>query len=246
MAESFSTDCGFYVASLGAVYQLGTTNGDIVPRNGNAASDLQRGLGMLFTGTAAAPAPHRALHNQLLPRGLYLVQTVPGTALASFTTRASLSGTFVNSATVGGAQVAGTISAGALNLLGRTIAIKAWGTLGVTGTPNYTVDVALGTNILATTGVRAMAAATSPLGWYLDVAATVTTAGASGVVVSGGTFTAGENSAVVSFPLTNSTPGTGLSIDLTAAYAFTLNATSSASDPANTLKCYGTIVEIIF
>lgn len=216
--------------------------GDFVPVIGNATVDLLRGIGR---------SSSRSLVNQFLPTGTAMVQSANGTETNTFTTRVAIGGTFLNAFNFNGTQVAGTFPAGALSLVGRTIRIKAGGTLGTTGTPNYTIDLALGAagaNVLATTGALAMATATSPAPWGLDVTATVQTAGASGVVISEGLFYYSSTSSVVVLPWTmgNSTRGTGLSIDLTTALAFNIFATSSASSASNRIICNTLTVEVLY
>jgi hypothetical protein len=233
--------------SLGGtqIRYLDDTRGDLIP-----AGDLASGYGMFYGpgSTAAAPVKRRVPVNELLPVGLVMVQSTNGTERNTFTSRVSLLGTILQPCTIGGTQTAGTFPAGALNLVGRTVRIRAWGTLGTNGTPNYTFDVGLGAGVLATTGALAMTASTSPAPWALDVTATVQTAGATGVVIAAGTISMANASlaATKTFLLANSTPGTGLTADLTAALAFTTNITSGASDAANRCIQNGCIVEILY
>jgi hypothetical protein len=227
--------------------------GDTVPCIGNTPIDLYRGYGRMYStpvggGTAVLA---RSLVNQFLPAGLAMVQTVPGAETNTFTTRVLVSGTLVNTFNFNGTQVAGTFPAGSLNLLGRTIRIKATGTMGNTSTPNFTFDYALGTsgaNVLATTGSLASQAVTTPGQWYSEVQATVTTAGASGVIQSGGHFSFQGTTGVLVTPWTmgNSTKGTGLSVDLTTALAFGMYATCGASSASNRVIVSTLTVEILY
>lgn len=234
------------LSTQGAPYLGGNTAwqwddaaGDLVPVNGNAASDLYRGFGR---------SASRALVNQWLPAGIAMVQTVPGAETNTFTTRVAINGTLVNTFNFNGTQVAGTFPAGALNVLGRTIRIKSTGTIGTTSTPNFTIDYALGSNILATTGVLAAQAVSTPGQWYSEVQATVTTIGSSGVIASGGHFTFAGTSGVLVTPwaMGNTTKGTGLSVDLTAALAFGMYATCGTSSGSNRVIVSTLTVEILY
>lgn len=235
------------LAAAGTGWAFDNTQNDLVPTTAALGpNDLKQSVGrQLGSGINAS----RALVNQHLPVGLYMVQTVAGAETNTFTTRVSITGTLVNSATSGdAAQVAGTFPANALSVVGRTIRIRAGGTCGTTGTPNLTIDYALGANILATTGVLAMQAVTSPAIWWSEVQATVTTAGSSGVVISNGHFSFSGSSGVLVTPWTmgNTTRGTGLSVDLTATQAFTINATCGTSNASNRIICTNLTVEILF
>lgn len=221
------------------LWQWDDVAGDLVPVNGNATSDLYRGFGR---------SASRALVNQWLPAGLAIVQSANGAEKNTFTTRVAIGGTYLNAFNFNGTQVAGTFPPSSLSVVGRTLRIRASGTLGAAATPNLTIDVALGAGILATTGVLAMATATTPAPWILDVQATVQTAGSSGVVVSEGTFLYQTSSSVVVLPwaMGNTVRGTGLAIDLTAALAFNIFATQGTSHADNRIICNTLTVEILF
>lgn len=234
------------VAGTTTGWQFDSINGDLCPvvSGGGNYLDLTRSIGRQAT---ASTQIGRAFVNQMLPVGTYMVQTVVGPETNTFTTRQSITGTLVNFASVGDvAQVAGTFPAGALNVLGRTLRITFGGTSGTTGTPNWTIDAALGSNLVATTGALAAVATTSPANFWGQIISTCTTTGASGKLTSCGEITwSSATNATQTWPLANSTPGTALSIDLTAAYAFTINATCSASSPSNRIILTNLVVEII-
>jgi hypothetical protein len=229
--------------------------GDWVPVAGNAPLDLTRGFGRFQTvpvGGATAVLS-RAVVNQILPTGVAMVMSTFGPETNTFTTRVGIGGTFLNAMTYGNptAQVAGTFPAGALNLVGRTIRVKAGGTIGTTGTPNFTFDIGLGAagaNVLATTGSLAAAAVTTPAPWTIDVTATVQTAGSSGVITSEGLFSYSTTSSVVvlNWTMGNSTRGTGLTLDLTAAQAFNIFATCGTSNASNRVIANFCTVEILY
>jgi hypothetical protein len=237
-----------YLAQQGTGWLFDSNQYDLVPAL-IGPQDLVRGIGRQ---PGSGQVIGRAFVNQLLPVGLAFVQTVSGTETNTFTTRVAINGTLVNANNIGdvaaATQTAGTFTAGALSLVGRTLRVRASGTLGTTSTPNLTIDVALGSNILATTGVLATATATSPAPWILDVQATVQTAGSSGVVISEGLFSYSTSSSVVVIPWTmgNSTRGTGLSIDLTASQLFSINATCGTSNGSNRIICNTCTVELLF
>jgi hypothetical protein len=230
-------------ASTGWLYD--SDNLDAVPVTAlSAPSDLARGIGHGLTG--------RALANDLCPVGLAMIQKASGAETNTFTTRVAINGTLTNCNNLGGvlgaSQVAGTFPAGALSLIGRTLRVRASGTCGTTGTPNLTIDIGLGAGVLATTGVLALAAVTTPAPWFMDVQATVQTAGSSGVVISEGLFLYSTTSSVVvlTWTMGNSTRGTGLSADLTTALAFTLNATCGTSNASNRIICNTLSVEVLY
>jgi hypothetical protein len=233
------------LSSSATGWAFDSVNNDLVPAT-LAPQDLVRGVGrMAGSGLVIS----RALVNQLCPVGLAMVQTVPGAETNTFTSRVSILGTLVNSMTMGdGSQVAGTFTAGTLNLLGRTVRITGGGTIGTTGTPNFTFDVGLGAGVLATTQSLAVnAAITTPANFNFSVVATVTTAGSSGVVVSSGQFNfASATNVTNTWALANSTPGTGLSTDLTAAGAITFNATCGTSNASNRVRLFNFLVEVLF
>lgn len=218
--------------------------GNWVPVSGASPIDLIRGIGDQGQGG-------RALVNNYLPPGLAFVMSTFGAETNTFTTRVAIGGTFLNAFKLAATQTAGTFPAGALNKVGRTVRITATGNLGTTATPNFTFDFALGAagaNVLATTGSLAInAAATTPAQWMMDVVATVQTAGSSGVITSGGTFCyATATDVTYTWAMGNSTVGTGLTVDLTAALAFNLFATCGTSSASNRVIANTCIVEVLY
>lgn len=233
------------LANSGIGWVTDSTALDIVPAL-TTPQDLVRSIGRQ---AGSGVTIGRALCNQLCPVGLAMVQTVPGAETNTFTTRVSILGTLVNSMTMGdGSQVAGTFTAGTLNLLGRTLRFTGGGTMGTTATPNFTFDVGLGAGVLSTTGSLAINnAITTPANFNFSIIATVTTAGSSGVVVSSGQFNfASATNVTNTWAFANSTPGTGLTSDLTAAGAITFNATCGTSNASNRVKLYNFLVEVLY
>jgi hypothetical protein len=243
---------GFPYVGGTTAWEYDDVAGDHVPVFGPATpADLLRGVGRQLTGGLAS----RALVNQLLPPGILFVQPANGTETNTFTTRVAINNAALlkgfSDASFGVAAVANTIPAGALNLVGRTMRIKASGTLGTTGTPNLTIDVALGSagaSVVATTGVLALAAVTTPAPWTMDVIATVQVAGSSGTIISEGLFSYSTTSSVVvlNWTMGNTTRGTPVTLDLTAAQLFTLNATCGTSNALNRIICNTCLVELLY
>lgn len=233
-----------YLAQQATGWLFDSNNLDLVPAL-TGPQDLVRGVGRQ---AGSGLTIGRSLVNQMLPPGLAMVQTVPGAETNTFTTRVAIQGTLVNPMTIGdAAQTAGTFPAGALNLLGRTLRISGGGTMGSTSTPNFTIDLGLGAGVLATTLAKAVVAITSPGSFHFVMLSTVTTAGASGVMNTTGKLNyASATNVTNTWALANSTPGTGLSVDLTTALALSVNATCSASSASNRIILTNLVVEILF
>jgi hypothetical protein len=243
-----------YLATGGPILLTTTATGwafdsnnlDLTPATAALApNDLKQSVGrQLGSGIAAS----RALVNQMEPVGLYMIQTVPGAETNTFTSRVSITGTLINTGSIGDStQTAGTFPAGALNVLGRTIRWSGWGTIGTTGTPNWTFDIGFGAAIVATTGVLATnAAITTPANFFFQVYSVVTTVGSSGVVQSGGTITmASATNVTATWTMGNSTPGTGLTSNLTTALSPLFNATCGTSNASNRVLLTGFTAEIL-
>lgn len=247
---ALSTQSGFSVPGGGPTWLQDDTAGDLVPVAGGSPIDMVRGIGRQSANVlgSSSTAAGRMLTNQLLPTCIAMVQTVPGAENNTFTTRRAIQGTLINTFNLAASQTAGTFPAGALNLLGRTIRISGGGTMGTNLTPNFTFDFALGATVVATTGSLAInAAITTPANFNFSIIATVTTTGSSGVVVSTGQFNfASATNVTNTWPIANTTPGTGATVNLTAAQAVTFNATCGASDAANRVRLFNFLVEILY
>lgn len=181
-------------------------------------------------------------HRPLTPGGGMLDGTLftisAGTELVSFTTRASL----FAGATITGAGTAGTIPAAALNQIGRFISWDLYGYIGNTGTPNYTVDVALGSTVLWTTASFASVAITGSGLFRLQGNAVVKTTGATGTVWANGSFT--YHQTVLLATGISTANAAVVTYDLTAALAFTANATCGTSSSSNKIALTNGIVRI--
>lgn len=237
----------------GTGWLIDSTNYDFVPAVGSApvpstsnVNDAVRSFGRQ-AGSAVPIA--RTLLNQMVPASVYMMQTVPGAETNTFTARAPIQGTLINLGSIGdGIQVAGTFPAGALNVVGRVIRCSGGGTMGTNAsTPNFTFDVALGANILATTGSLAtVAAVATPANFWFTTISTVITVGSSGTIQTVGCFNyfSGTN-VTYTIPMANSTPGTALSLDLTATQAVSFNATCGTSHANNRVRLFNFMVEIV-
>lgn len=241
---------GFASPGGGPTWLQDDAAGDLVPVAAGFPTDLVRGIGRQSAAGlgSATTSQGRALVNQYLPAGVAMVQTVPGAEKNTFTARVAIQGTLVNAFNFATSQTAGTFPANSLNLLGRMIRVSGGGTIGTTVTPTFTFDVAFGATVIATTGSLTINnAITTPANFSFSFIATVTTAGSSGVVVSSGQFNfASATNVTNTWPMANSTPGTGASVDLTAAQAVTFNATCGTSDPANRVRLFNLLVEVLY
>lgn len=150
-----------------------------------------------------------------------------GTELNTFTTRASLFG----GATIKGPGTAGTVPAGALNQIGRFIKWDLWGYIANTATPNFTFDVALGSTVVWTTGSFASVAITGNGVWHAQGQLVTVTTGATGTVIGQGSFT--YHQTVLLSTGISTVISAAETVDLTAAKAFTINATCGTSSGSN-------------
>jgi hypothetical protein len=198
-----------------------------------------------FADSPTYSAETLALLGRVAPAGLAIVQTVEGAEKNTFTTRVAIQGTLVNaSSALPG--TAGTIPAGLMNVVGRTMRIRGGGTTGTTATPNWTFDIAMGATVIATTLAKAAVATTTPAAFTFDVLATVLSTGATGTIISVGSINmASATNATATWAFCNTTPGTATTVDLTADKAITFNATCSASDAANRVRLHALTVEIL-
>lgn len=150
-----------------------------------------------------------------------------GTELVSFTTRASL----MTGATITGPGTAGTVPANALNQIGRFIEWDLWGYIGNTGTPNYTIDIALGSTVVWTTGSFASVAITGNGVWHAQGQLVTVTTGATGTVIGQGSFT--YHQTVLLATGISTVTSAAVTVALNAAKVFSINATCGASSASN-------------
>lgn len=230
-----SPNAGFWSSVSGLTEWLyDSTSNLFTPRQDNA-------------GYSIGSQDYRALVNGYLPPGVFLVAR-GGTALASSTaetslfTGATLSGATAISGTVPSGGTAGTFPAGSLNVAGKVIRVRASGVLGNTGTPDLTVKLYYGSTALGT-ATGTMATITTTKAWTLNMDLVVTATGATGTVKGDGKFVYNTSAiAGVTWDIENSG---GSTVDLTAAGAFTIKGTWSASSSSNTIANICTVVEIL-
>lgn len=152
-----------------------------------------------------------------------------GTEQNTFTTRVSL----LTGATLVGPGTAGTVPAGALNQIGRYIQWDLWGYIANTSTPNFTIDIALGSTVVWTTASFASVAITGNGTWRAQGLLTTVTTGATGTVIGQGSFTYHQTVLLATGISTSITSAE--TVDLTAAKAFTINGTCGTSSGSNKL-----------
>lgn len=238
----------------GTCWGFDDTSGDQVPTAGNAPIDMTRGMGRMTTvpvgGGAAALS--RALANNFLPVGLAIVDGTNGPEINTTTTRTAMCGGMQNTFNFGGgAGVGGTFPAGSLNLVGRTLRFHCSGNMGCTSTPNLTLDISFGATgslVMATTGVLALATATTPAPWVMDVYATVQSTGSTATIISEGIFQYSTTSSVLVIPWTmgNTTRGVPLTLDLTVAQSVMVYATFGTSNALNRIIMNICTCEILY
>jgi hypothetical protein len=146
--------------------------------------------------------------------------------------------------------------AGALNVVGRTIRVRARGfisTAATAGSANFYVK--LGSNIIATSLTNALVASKSTVGWSLDIDLTIKAIGTSGKTECAGMFLSGwissgsgvfGNSNVYILNGTSAgtqVPGTQPTIDLTQAYVLDLQFNFTAT--GNSITVTHLTVEVI-
>lgn len=134
-----------------------------------------------------------------------------------------------------GAAADGTnlsIPAGRISQVGSSIRWRLYGKIANTGTPNITLQVKLGSDVLWTSGTIATSTITGTRGFMLEGEATVTTAGSAAVIEATGRLTYGVDT-VSSVTVTNeSTQLTA--IDLTVAKTLAATLTWGTSHASNT------------
>lgn len=171
--------------------------------------------------------------NGFIPVGLVASNTASGAAFNTYTAATNIEPTAL-AGVQGFNATPGLVPANHLNQVGKVFRIKAGGMFGVTGTPNFTFAILMGTTVIATTGVQAGAAATS-MTFNAEVTCVVTATGASGTVLSTGWFQYFTTAPVaVTWRMTNTTAGTADTVDLTADKQLHLQGTWSASSASNT------------
>jgi hypothetical protein len=218
------------------LYGLDDTIGALIP--GPGMSDAQISLG----GFTPAATDGRMLTNFGIPLVADAYQRAAGTAyntsVAATNVEGALSGPTVYPLSL--ATAPGTLAAGRLNLLGRTLWVRGWGQMTNTATPTLAMAVVLGSTVIATTGVQTTVAITGTTLWRFEAEITTRVVGASGTLFGSGTFTYWSTGPTVGvlWQVANPTPFTAVTLDLTAAYALHLQATWGTSSGSNNLTVH--------
>lgn len=227
------------------VFGVDDTIGSILPGPIAAAADGAMSLG----GSTTAGTGARFLTNYGFPTAGDVFQSVAGAAYNTSVAATNIQGTVLGPSAYGAtAQAAGTLQPGRLNLVGRTLRVRAFGSIANTVTPNLTMAILLGTNVIVTSGVQATATITGTSIWRLEADIVCRTAGASGVLFGSGLFsyfTTGPTVGVT-WQIANPTPFTGVTLDLTAAYALNIQATWGTSSASNNMTCHQVTAEILY
>jgi hypothetical protein len=222
------------------------TIGSIVP--GPAEGSMSDGM-VSLGGATQAGTSGRLLVNRGFPVGVDAVQPAAGTAYNTSIAATNVEGALLGPAAfpASDAQPGGTLYPGRLNLAGRTLRVRAYGSIANTLTPNLTIAILLGSTVVATTGVQATATITGTTLWKLDAEITCRTTGATGTLMSSGLFTYFTTAiTALHWQLTNPTPFTAVTADLTVAQALHLQATWGTNAAANSLTVHQFIGEVSF
>ena len=172
-----------------------------------------------------------------MPNGTFLWLSAAGTPCVAATETSLMLGATKKGALYTGLTI-GTIPAGWLNDVGRTVFFKATGVVASTGnTPTNNIKFKLGTNVIVSTGAIATASITGPLPFFFEGEFQCTVAGGAGVgnLLGQGRFTYFTTApAAVEWAAYQ----TAVTIDLTPAYAIDLTSTWSATtgNPTMTLQ----------
>jgi len=131
----------------------------------------------------------------------------------------------------------------------KSLYVKAFGVIGTTSTPNFTMAVTANTTqgtynssgVLATTGAVAMQSSITNAAWELDVVISCVTTGSSGSFLADGLFKiATGTTAVQAIRCSSSSanPNTAATLSTESAYYVELAGTFSASNASNTVQVY--------
>ncbi len=137
--------------------------------------------------------------------------------------------------------------------VGKSILVKAFGVISTTATPNFTMAVTLNSTqgsynsggVLATTPATAQGSGETNVPWELEVIATCTGTGSSGVLLADGLFKVyPTGTTLIAARCSSSTanPNTGLTISTELAYYVELAGTWSASSSSNAVQVYNVAV----
>ena len=173
---------------------------------------------------------NRALVNKYQPEGLVFSTTAAAADVTNTVTETTIVGTKVGPA-YPSAPTAGSIPAGALNVVGKSLKFRSIGTIASAGTVNLTIKAYAGANALLNSGANNIVAITGTLPYIFEGWLTTLTTGASGTVIGQGRFTYYSTApVVVQWGVYNSAVVT---FDLTAAYALDIKVTWGATGAGN-------------
>lgn len=172
--------------------------------------------------------------------------------LAANTAVGSAQSTFTAAQYIGAPTGAGYLPANFFlpNLgVGKSLLVKAFGVLSTTGTPTFQIGVSLnttqgtynGSGVLAVTAATTMGSGVTNVPWELEVLATCTATGGSGVLLSDGIFKVySSGTSLVSARCSSSTanPNTGLTVSTESAYYAELFGAWGTSSASNTVTVY--------
>jgi hypothetical protein len=237
------------VLGNGKIVLLGAddTIGSLLP--GPTDGAMAAGDGVIsIGGDTQAATGGRILTNRGFPVVLDAVQSAAGAAYNTSTAPTNVEGALLGPAAypLSDVQPAGTFAPGRLNLVGRTLRVRAWGQITNAATPALTMAVLLGTTVIGTTAAQTMATITGTALWKFESESTVRVAGASGTVMTSGLFTYFTTSRIVSvtWAVQNTTPFTADTVDLTVAKAVHLQATWGTSSGSNNLTVHQAVAEV--
>lgn len=126
---------------------------------------------------------------------------------------------------------------------GKTVRVTVKGIISITGTPNLTILLKLGSTTICSTGVVAMGGTVSNNAFEMVVDITNRSVGVTGTVMGNGVFTYQKSTLIpASHGLVNTAATT---IDTTSAQALTVTAEWSAADPANTISGQICTIEVL-
>ena len=156
--------------------------------------------------------------------------------------------------TAAGAQLLTSFPAGSLNIVQRTVRIRAWGVLTSNGTPTFIHTIRLGTTNGIAGGIinqgltQATGASAAGAQWFIEGMFVVKIVGnvANNVQPSiEQSMTSDATTRVIDASPVAIGPGTLLQVDLTSALIPVITTTCSASDALNTDTLLGCIVDIV-
>lgn len=122
---------------------------------------------------------------------------------------------------------------------GKSIRIRMSGTIADTGNPTMTVNVKLGSTIVATTGAVNFGSLTGTHSWFIDAIITCRTTGVGGTVFAQGKF---EISAASMQGMPSTSPVT---VNTTTTLPIDVTFTWGTADPADTITCTNATVEAL-